>query len=236
MQKLKNLKQKLKNFKWKNFKLKKPGKRALSIILAVELCLCAACSYEILRTVYIQQQNVKLAATASEVAGTLVNESFVTRIKNTIKKAKNYGINEIEEAYIKRIQTKAKNLEYVAATRSTNIESSKVYKVVQGAYSWSGSKLSRSRGTVTGPNGKETYYNLNMSGVVNTMRRMGNYDAYWVRSDGCKMLGNYVMIAANLSKHPRGSIVKTSVGLAIVCDTGGFAKNNPNQVDIATNW
>lgn len=232
------MKQKLKDFKqkWKYFRWKKLGRRALSIILAVELCLCAACSYEILRTVYVQQQNVVLASTASEIAGTVMNENVVARIKKAIKTAKTHGINKIEEAYIKRIQTKAKNLEYVSATRSSDIESSKVYKVVQGAYTWSGSKLSSSRGTVTGPNGKETYYNLNMSGVVSTMRRMGINDAYWVRRDGCKMLGNYVMIAANLSKHPRGSIVKTSVGLAIVCDTGGFAKNNPNQVDIATNW
>ena len=50
------------------------------------------------------------------------------------------------------------------------------------------------------------------------------------------MLGNYIMVAANLSRHPRGSIVKTSLGLAIVCDTGGFASRNPTQIDIATNW
>ena len=75
-----------------------------------------------------------------------------------------------------------------------------------------------------------------MSGVVRTMRGMGNTDAYWERKDGCKMLGNYIMVAANLSRHPRGSIVKTSLGLAIVCDTGCFASRNPTQIDIATNW
>ena len=41
-----------------------------------------------------------------------------------------------------------------------------------------------------GPNGKETYYNLNMSGVVDIMRGMGNNDNYWVREDGVKMLGD----------------------------------------------
>ena len=50
------------------------------------------------------------------------------------------------------------------------------------------------------------------------------------------MLGSYVMVAANLSVHPRGSLVPTSLGTGIVCDTGGFAASNPNQLDIATSW
>ncbi len=104
------------------------------------------------------------------------------------------------------------------------------------AYSWDGPVLSASKGVVYGPSGKETYYNLDMSGVVSIMRNMGNTDEYWVRDDGCKMLGDYIMVAANLNIHPRGSIVETSLGLAIVCDTGGFAKNNPYQIDIATTW
>ena len=87
-----------------------------------------------------------------------------------------------------------------------------------------------------GPSGKETYYNLNMNGVVNIMRRMGNTDEYWVRDDGCKMLGDYIMCAANLRVHPRGSLVESSLGTCIVCDTGGFASRNSNQLDIAVTW
>ena len=87
-----------------------------------------------------------------------------------------------------------------------------------------------------GPSGKETYYNLNMSGVVNIIRRMGNMDEYWVRDDGCKMLGDYIMCAANLGVHPRGSLVECSLGTCIVCDTGGFASGNPHQLDIAVTW
>ncbi len=102
--------------------------------------------------------------------------------------------------------------------------------------SWNGSVLSASAGVNYGPSGKETYYNLDMSGVVSIMRGMGNTDAYWVRSDGVKMLGDYVMVAANLSVHPRGSLVETSLGTGIVCDTGGFAAVNANQLDIATSW
>ena len=102
--------------------------------------------------------------------------------------------------------------------------------------SWNGRRLTRSAGTIMGPSGKETYYNLDMSGVVKIMRRMGNKDKYWVRGDGCKMLGNYIMVAANLQVRPRGSHIMTSLGMGIVCDTGGFARNNIYQLDIATNW
>ena len=101
---------------------------------------------------------------------------------------------------------------------------------------WDGPVLSRGKGSVNGPSGKETYYNLNMNGVVNVMRRMGNNDEYWVRDDGCKMLGDYIMCAANLSVHPRGSLVESSLGTCIVCDTGGFASRNANQIDIAVTW
>ena len=104
------------------------------------------------------------------------------------------------------------------------------------ASSWDGPVLTASAGTINGPSGKETYYNLNMSGVVSIMRSLGNTDEYWVRDDGAKMLGNYVMVAANLNVHPRGSIVETSLGLGIVCDTGGFASGNSTQLDIAVSW
>ena len=105
--------------------------------------------------------------------------------------------------------------------------------------SYSGTKLSRSRGSIQGPSGKETYYNLNMNGVVSIMRRMGFSESeypYNVRADGVKCLGPYVMVAAHLGKRPRGSKVQTSLGAGIVCDTGGFAANNPTQIDIATSW
>lgn len=101
---------------------------------------------------------------------------------------------------------------------------------------WGGPRLSRGRGTIQGPSGKETYYNLNMNGVVGIMRRMGYDYEYWVRDDGVKMFGNYVMIAANLNIRPRGSLVQTSLGMGMVCDTGTFAKRNPTQIDIATAW
>ena len=105
--------------------------------------------------------------------------------------------------------------------------------------SWDGSKLTASMGVNYGPQGKETYYNLPMGGVVSIMRGMGFDESeypYWEREDGCKMLGPYIMVAANLDVFPRGSTVECSLGMALVCDTGGFAYDNPYQLDIATNW
>lgn len=99
-----------------------------------------------------------------------------------------------------------------------------------------GPVLSKGRGTIQGPSGKETYYNLNMAGVVSIMRRQGYDYEYWVREDGVKMFGKYVMVAANLNLRPRGSLIQTSLGMGIVCDTGGFAARNPTQIDIATAW
>lgn len=123
------------------------------------------------------------------------------------------------------------------AEEAAKKEEEKKLAVVETSYS--GTKLSRSRGSIQGPSGKETYYNLNMNGVVSIMRRQGFSESeypYNVRADGVKCLGPYVMVAAHLGKRPRGSKVKTSLGTGIVCDTGGFASSNPTQIDIATAW
>ena len=104
---------------------------------------------------------------------------------------------------------------------------------------WRGSKLTRSKGVNNGASGRETYYNLDMSGVVANMRRLGYSEKdypYWIREDGCKMLGNYIIIAANLRIRPKGTILETSLGWGIVCDTGGFVRTYPYGIDIATNW
>ena len=117
-----------------------------------------------------------------------------------------------------------------------DIENSEEYKAIQGAFDYNGPVLTRSRGSITGPSGKETYYNLNMSGCISIMNGYGFSEPYWVRSDGVKMYGYYVMCAAGLSIRPKGSIVESSNGLAIVVDTGGFASRNPRQLDIAVTW
>ena len=96
--------------------------------------------------------------------------------------------------------------------------------------------LNRTVGTVMGPSGKETFYNLDMGGVIAIMQSMGYYADYWVREDGVKMYGDYIMVAANLSIRPKGTLVQTSLGMGIVVDTGGFAATNPYQLDVATTW
>ena len=101
---------------------------------------------------------------------------------------------------------------------------------------WTGSVLNRVSGINNGPSGKETYYNLNMSRIVSAMKKLGMSSEYWVRNDGVKMYGDYIMCAADLSVYPRGTIVETSLGTGIVCDTGAFVKNSNIALDIATAW
>jgi hypothetical protein len=104
-------------------------------------------------------------------------------------------------------------------------------------YEWTGEKLNRHDGTANGPSGKETYYNLNMSRCIYYMQQLGYYEKYWVRSDGTKMYGSYVMVAADLKQHPKGSLVETSLGTGIVVDTGEFTTNGSGvALDIAVTW
>ena len=98
--------------------------------------------------------------------------------------------------------------------------------------------MGRNRYTAKDLNGnyverQETYYDLNMSGVMGFCGKFG----YSVREDGVKIDDEgYVIIAANLSRYPRCTIVETSLGLGRVYDTGTFATTNPEQFDLATDW
>lgn len=88
--------------------------------------------------------------------------------------------------------------------------------------------LTPSKGTVWFNGHKETYYNLDMSGVIANAHAMGLQGGYWVRGDGVKMFGNYVIVAAQLAK---GTIVETSLGTGIVldyCPAGTY--------DLAVTW
>lgn len=108
--------------------------------------------------------------------------------------------------------------------------------VVEETPVWDGTPLNKDRGTIYGPSGKEVYYNLNMTPVINIAQQRGIEGSFWVRSDGVKMYGNYVMVAANYDLHPYGSLVETSLGTAIVLDTGGFAALQPTLIDVAVRW
>lgn len=101
---------------------------------------------------------------------------------------------------------------------------------------WDGSILTKSKGVNYGPTGKETYYNLPMSGVVRIMRNLGydeiNYP-YWTREDGVRMLGPYVLLAGRIGQWERGTIVPCSLGLGIIADYGYLEWN---AVDVSVSW
>lgn len=92
------------------------------------------------------------------------------------------------------------------------------------------------QGVNQGPLGKETWYDLNMDGVCYLMNDLGyTYEEYpyWVREDGVKMFGDYIMVAADLNIWPKGTILECSLGTAMVVDTGCL---EPYQLDIAVDW
>ncbi|MBR3257112.1 G5 domain-containing protein [Candidatus Saccharibacteria bacterium] len=98
--------------------------------------------------------------------------------------------------------------------------------------------MGRNRYTSTNLSGQtverqETFYDLPMSGV---MAYCGK-SSYTVREDGAKIDDEgFVIVAAELSRYPRCSVVETSLGKGKVYDTGGFAATNPEQFDLATDW
>lgn len=153
----------------------------------------------------------------------------------TLMTGKVYSLSE-EQAFSTAGESALVSIVSAMPAFSLSVEANAAPAIYEEEHRWKGPVLSKSRGTITGPSGKETYYNLNMSGVVNIMRRMGVEGEYWVRDDGVKMLGDYVMVASNLNLRPRGSLVETSLGTAMVCDTGGFASRNPTQIDVAVAW
>lgn len=210
-------------------------KKNLVLMIIIEVAVVAALAGVIWQIQQTREHQQWLKADAKKTA------SAVTAAKGPVL---DNGYNqlvvkadaEINNARVEDLRRRAAAMERIPEERSTDIENSETYRIVQSAYYFNGPHLSSGRGSVTGPNGRETYYNLNMSGVVNIMHSAGFSGTYWVRSDGVKMFGNYVMVAANYGVHPKGSIVKSSLGLAIVVDTGGFASSNPQQLDLATTW
>lgn len=150
-------------------------------------------------------------------------------------------LEQEEEEVIASIEANSTKVESDSTDTSSSNENAEEVSVPEEEeeYHWDGPVLNAYVGVVQGPSGKETYYNLPMDWIISYMRSLGydeeNYP-YYIREDGCKMLGDYIMVAANLELRPRGTIVETSLGLGIVADTGGFASSNPTQLDIAVNW
>lgn len=94
--------------------------------------------------------------------------------------------------------------------------------------------LTAKLGTIQYNGHTETWYNLRMDRVVErTDKALGITDFYWVRDDGVKMYGPWVIVAS----HPnviRYTFVETSLGTGIVLDR--HTRDNVNLYDIATEW
>lgn len=95
------------------------------------------------------------------------------------------------------------------------------------------------RGGVNYYNGhKETWYNLDMSKIyAKADANFGKHHKKWTRDDGVKMYGPYVVLAVPFDVYPYGTCgIETSLGEGIALDTGAFAQENKDQIDIATGW
>jgi len=124
---------------------------------------------------------------------------------------------------------------------SVMIQEAVQQEVVVGVKTLGGLTMSKGVNFFTDSNGvthRETYYDLPMNVVMSNAQRLCQVaPSYSVRSDGVKIDSDgYILIAANLSKYPRCSVVETSLGPGKVYDTGGFASVHPDGFDIATDW
>ena len=93
--------------------------------------------------------------------------------------------------------------------------------------------LTAGLGKVTYQGHTETWYNLNMNNVVQRAQSMGIPCDYWVRDDGVKMFGPWVIVAAHPSKI-RYTRVQTSLGEGIILDVHEMP--DEELIDIATEW
>ena len=85
---------------------------------------------------------------------------------------------------------------------------------------------------------KETYYNLPMERIyAKADANFGSHHKKWVRDDGVRMYGPYVVLAVPFDVYPYGTTdIPTSLGLGIALDTGAFAEVHKDQIDVAVTW
>lgn len=192
--------------------------------------------YESMKSNIIKQETLiadKLTKNTTQPEKTRAFTKIETPVRQTA---------EEEQAFIEEKHITLAHHEATPQTTKTLDEycndASRVEKSANGNYEnqKSSQRLTPAAGVFNGPSGKETYYNLNMGGVIYLMRYLGYSEQeypYWVRDDGVRMFGDYVMVAADLNLRPKGTILESSLGTAIVVDTGAL---EPTQLDIAVNW
>ena len=210
------------------------------IIAIIAFILGTACG--IVGTVLVEKQDVQ-----KEVTMEIATDTDATETDATITDATETDVTEevtTEEVTEEPEVEKEEKEDILIAAPTPTTEATTEAPVVpapqpeQPKYEpQPGDHLTKSGGVYYGPSGKETYYNLNMNGVVSNAQNMGIEGEYWVREDGCKMYGDYIICAADLNVHPRGSLVESSLGTCIVLDTGGFTTNGSGvALDIAVDW
>lgn len=140
------------------------------------------------------------------------------------KEAKKVEEPKVEEVIEKEVVEEEVVEEPVqtAPTQAQNYASQNTYTQSNG------SGLTKSKGVNWHNGNKETYYNLDMSGVISNAQAMGIQGEYWVREDGVKMYGDKVIVAAQMDK---GTVIDTSLGTGIVLDYCPAG-----TVDIAVSW
>ena len=106
-------------------------------------------------------------------------------------------------------------------------------RIIRGLSTLLAVVLTAKLGTIQFNGHKETWYNLPMNRVVQRAQNMGIPCEYWEREDGCKMFGQWVIVAAHPSV-TRYTFVETSRGLGIVLDY--HTANDPNLYDLAVTW
>ena len=189
------------------------------------------------------EQNTAMAQQTQALSGNVYtltesNQTLQARLSTLeyMNTTNTFKVSELSATVSDYAQAQADTQNAVQAF-TTGIESAA--PMIQLETTWGGPVLNSYVGVVQGPSGRETYYNLNMDLCVKYMRDLGySEEEYpvWTRDDGCKMFGKYIMCAANWSIRPKGTILETSLGWAIVVDTGTFVSEYPYGVDIATNW
>lgn len=93
--------------------------------------------------------------------------------------------------------------------------------------------LTARAGTITFNGHKETWYNLPMNRCVTRAQKMGIPAEMWIREDGVKMFGPWVIVAAHPSK-TRYTRIQTSLGEGIILDY--HTTNDTELIDIAVDW
>lgn len=201
----------------------------------------------------IKKHNAKTAKIAKTYKNNSTSKLRNSTLKNIARSRKHYNKSKIYlrkalklakqgkavNTFLKKARSRYR-LSYKASRKARRL-SKKVKKVyirtsTRSAF-WKGSVITKQGGVNYGPTGIETYYNLPMGGCISMMRNLGYSEKkypYWVRNDGCKMLGDYIMVGAYLQKYPKGTILECSRGTCIVVDTGYM--RNTNHLDIAVAW